>query len=96
MTSWPHNALDVVVVGGGAAGYFAAIACAEKNPAARVTLLERSSHVLAKVKISGGGRCNVTHACFDPAQLVTFYPRGGQSLARPVQPLSAPRYDGLV
>jgi predicted Rossmann fold flavoprotein len=75
--------LDVVVVGGGAAGFFAAIACAEKNPATRVTLLERSSSVLAKVKVSGGGRCNVTHACFDPARLVQFYPRGGQALRGP-------------
>ena len=77
------NTLDVVVLGGGAAGFFAAIACAEANPSCRVTLLERSSHVLAKVKISGGGRCNVTHACFDPAELVTFYPRGGQALKGP-------------
>lgn len=83
---WVHTDspnLDVVVMGGGAAGYFAAIACAEENPAARVALLERSSQTLAKVKISGGGRCNVTHACFDPAQLVTFYPRGGSALRSP-------------
>src|SRR5579872_3085186 len=72
--------LQVVVIGGGAAGYFAAIACAEKNPSCRVLLLERSSQVLGKVRISGGGRCNVTHACFDPARLVTFYPRGGAAL----------------
>ena len=71
---------DVVVLGGGAAGFFAAIVCAEANPALKVLLLERSSHVLAKVKISGGGRCNVTHACFDPAQLVSYYPRGGAAL----------------
>jgi predicted Rossmann fold flavoprotein len=75
--------LDVVVIGGGAAGYFAAIACAEANPARRVTLMERSSRVLAKVKISGGGRCNVTHACFDPAKLIGYYPRGGQALRGP-------------
>lgn len=73
----------MVVIGGGAAGFFAAIACAEANPSCRVTLLERTSDVLAKVKISGGGRCNVTHACFDPAPLVTFYPRGGQALKGP-------------
>jgi predicted Rossmann fold flavoprotein len=75
--------MQVVVLGGGAAGFFAAIACAEANPSCRVTLLERSSSILAKVKISGGGRCNVTHACFDPARLVTFYPRGGQALRGP-------------
>lgn len=70
----------VIVLGGGAAGFFAAIACAEANPDASVLLLERTSRVLGKVKISGGGRCNVTHACFDPARLVTYYPRGGQAL----------------
>ncbi len=70
----------VVVVGGGAAGFFAAITCAETSPGVRVTLLEKTSHFLAKVRISGGGRCNVTHACFDPRQLVTFYPRGGKAL----------------
>ena len=73
----------VVVIGGGPAGFFAAIVCAEADPSCRVTLLERSSGVLSKVKISGGGRCNVTHACFDPAQLATFYPRGGHALLGP-------------
>lgn len=77
------NPFHVVVLGGGAAGFFAAIACAEENPACRVTILERFSHVLAKVRISGGGRCNVTHACFDPAKLVPFYPRGGPELRGP-------------
>lgn len=75
-----HNFLDVVVIGGGAAGFFGAIACAEANPRARVTILEAGSHTLAKVKISGGGRCNVTHHCFDPGQLVQNYPRGGRAL----------------
>ena len=74
---------DVIVLGGGAAGFFAALTCMQKNPSARVALLERSNRVLAKVKISGGGRCNVTHACFDPAQLTTFYPRGGKALRGP-------------
>ncbi|HWA10653.1 MAG TPA: NAD(P)/FAD-dependent oxidoreductase [Opitutaceae bacterium] len=72
--------LQVVIVGGGAAGFFAAIACAEKNPAARVTLLEATAHPLAKVRVSGGGRCNVTHACFEPRELVQRYPRGGREL----------------
>lgn len=69
------------VVGGGAAGFFAAIACAEKLGAAGdVTLLEATAHPLAKVRVSGGGRCNVTHACFEPRELVKRYPRGGREL----------------
>lgn len=72
--------LRVVVVGGGAAGFFAAIACAEKNPSAAVTLYEATAHPLAKVRISGGGRCNVTHACFEPRELVKRFPRGGREL----------------
>src|SRR3954449_9147955 len=79
----PAHAGPVIVVGGGAAGYFAAIAAAEARPERPGILLERSSQVLAKVKISGGGRCNVTHACFDPAELVTHYPRGGSALRGP-------------
>ncbi len=73
----------VAVIGGGAAGFFAAIACAEAA-GGPVVLLEKSSQLLAKVKISGGGRCNVTHACFDPAVLVTRYPRGGRELRGPL------------
>jgi len=71
---------DVVVVGGGPAGFFAAIRCAESNPNLRVLIIEKSSQTLGKILVSGGGRCNVTHACFDPAQLVNFYPRGGVAL----------------
>ncbi len=74
---------DVVIIGGGAAGFFAAITCAEANPAARVILLERTPHFLSKVRISGGGRCNVTHACFDPSELVRHYPRGATALRGP-------------
>ncbi|MCF4969385.1 NAD(P)/FAD-dependent oxidoreductase [Nostoc sp. CMAA1605] len=70
----------IVVIGGGAAGFFGAIACAEANPQAQVTLLEASRQPLAKVRISGGGRCNVTHACFEPQALVQNYPRGGKAL----------------
>lgn len=77
----------VVVVGGGAAGFFAAITCAEVSSAAgipvEVVLLEKSPHYLAKVRISGGGRCNVTHACFDPRTLTSHYPRGGRALIAP-------------
>ncbi len=72
--------LNIVVIGGGAAGFFGAIACAQMNPDAQVTLLEASRQPLAKVLISGGGRCNVTHACFEPARLVQNYPRGGKAL----------------
>ncbi|MBE9005520.1 NAD(P)/FAD-dependent oxidoreductase [Fortiea sp. LEGE XX443] len=72
--------LTIVVIGGGAAGFFGAIACANANPYARVILLEASRQPLAKVRISGGGRCNVTHACFEPAGLVQNYPRGGKAL----------------
>lgn len=72
--------LKIVIIGGGAAGFFGAIACAEVNPHAQITLLEASRQPLAKVRISGGGRCNVTHACFEPAGLVQNYPRGGKAL----------------
>lgn len=70
----------VVIAGGGAAGFFAAIACAGADPACAVTLYEATAHPLAKVKVSGGGRCNVTHACFEPRELVKRYPRGGREL----------------
>jgi hypothetical protein len=75
--------LRFVVVGGGAAGIFAAAAAAEVNPRARVTVLEKGTSFLSKVRISGGGRCNVTHACFDPRQFSEYYPRGGQALIGP-------------
>jgi predicted Rossmann fold flavoprotein len=70
----------VIIAGGGAAGFFAAIACAEANPSAEVLLFEATSNPLAKVRVSGGGRCNVTHACFEPRELVKRYPRGGREL----------------
>ena len=76
--------LRIVVAGGGAAGFFGAIAAAEKNPKADVILLEKGPHFLSKVRISGGGRCNVTHACFDPRELSTRYPRGGKALISPL------------
>lgn len=74
---------QVIITGGGAAGFFTAINCAIKNPGYHITILERTSTVLNKVKISGGGRCNVTHACFDPKELVKFYPRGEKQLLGP-------------
>jgi len=70
----------VAIAGAGAAGYFAAIACAEAKQDRRVVLLEATAHPLAKVRISGGGRCNVTHACFEPRELVKRYPRGSREL----------------
>ena len=70
----------VVIIGGGAAGYFAAITAAQTNPSLQVILLESGSQVLRKVKISGGGRCNLTHHCFDPKALSTKYPRGAREL----------------
>ena len=76
-------ASQLIVIGGGAAGFFAAIACAEKNPDRRVIILEKTGTLLAKVRVSGGGRCNVTNACFDPAVLVQHYPRGDLALRGP-------------
>src|SRR6266496_5395497 len=67
------SARRVVVVGGGAAGFFGAIRCAEAMPQAEVSILERGAHFLSKVRISGGGRCNVTHACFDARESSTAY-----------------------
>lgn len=77
-----HN-FDVIVVGGGASGFFTAINLAEQKPDLRIAILERSNEVLSKVKISGGGRCNVTHACFIPNVLAKFYPRGERELKGP-------------
>ncbi|MBN1914584.1 MAG: NAD(P)/FAD-dependent oxidoreductase [Parachlamydiales bacterium] len=70
----------IVVVGGGPAGFFAALAAKTAKPSAKVVLLEQSEAPLQKVKVSGGGRCNVTHACFNPVLLAKNYPRGGKEL----------------
>lgn len=69
---------EVYIIGGGAAGFF----CASNLDSQRynITILEQNTDVLQKVKISGGGRCNVTHACFDPKELISFYPRGNREL----------------
>ncbi|MBI5823498.1 MAG: NAD(P)/FAD-dependent oxidoreductase [Chloroflexi bacterium] len=80
MANYITTKWDVIVAGGGPAGFFAAIRCAELNPNLRILIIEKSSQTLGKVLISGGGRCNVTHACFDPAQLISYYPRGGMAL----------------
>lgn len=67
---------DLIVVGGGAAGFFAAVEAATQNPTLKIVILEKSTKLLSKVKISGGGRCNVTHHCFEPTPLSKHYPRG--------------------
>jgi len=72
--------LRIVVIGGGAAGFFGAVTCASAHTHTQVTLLEAGHQPLSKVRISGGGRCNVTHACFDPTALVQYYPRGSKAL----------------
>lgn len=74
---------DFIAIGGGAAGFFGAIAFAERSPGAKICILEKTSAVLGKVKISGGGRCNVTHACFEAKKLTSHYPRGERSLIGP-------------
>ena len=80
----------MAVLGGGAAGFFGAIACAEANPAQPVILLEKTGKQLAKVRVSGGGRCNVTHACDSAAQLVAHYPRGSKQLKAAFQQFGVP------
>ena len=79
---------DIVIVGGGAAGFFTAINIAKNNPNCTIKIIERGKTVLNKVKVSGGGRCNVTHACFDPKELVSYYPRGGKELLGPFHKFS--------
>ncbi len=74
---------DFAILGGGAAGFFGAMAAAEARPGLRVVILEKGVRPLGKVRISGGGRCNVTHACFDPTELCGFYPRGNLELRGP-------------
>ena len=71
-----HSKKHLVVIGGGAAGFFCAINAARMNPSLQVTILEKSNKLLSKVKVSGGGRCNVTHACFDVQDMSKRYPRG--------------------
>ncbi len=74
---------DVIIIGGGAAGFFAAIRIAENSSNLKVAILEKGKGVLAKVKVSGGGRCNVTHAEFDPRELSKNYPRGEKEILGP-------------
>ncbi len=74
---------DLIIIGGGAAGVFAAIAAKTAHPHAHVLLIEKTERLLAKVRLTGGGRCNVTNACFDPSILIHNYPRGGRELIGP-------------
>ncbi|MGC4101932.1 BaiN/RdsA family NAD(P)/FAD-dependent oxidoreductase [Ferruginibacter sp.] len=76
------NQKSLVVIGGGAAGFFCAVNAARMNPALQVTLVEKTGKLLSKVKVSGGGRCNVTHACFSIADMVKKYPRGASFLKK--------------
>ena len=79
----------VIVIGGGAAGFFSALSVKSHFPNADVMIIEKSAKVLSKVKVSGGGRCNVTHACFDNVQLSKFYPRGEKYLRKSFEQFNA-------
>jgi hypothetical protein len=76
------NKKRLVVIGGGAAGFFCAVNAARMNPALQVTIVEKSNKLLSKVKVSGGGRCNVTHSCFSIADMIKKYPRGASFLKK--------------
>ncbi|MCW5912856.1 MAG: NAD(P)/FAD-dependent oxidoreductase [Cyclobacteriaceae bacterium] len=78
----PSSPYDLIVIGGGAAGFFGAICTAALNPGLQILILEKSVKLLSKVKVSGGGRCNVTHHCFEPALLAKHYPRGQKELKK--------------
>ena len=74
---------DLITIGGGAAGFFGAITHAEHGGGSTL-IVERAARTLGKVKISGGGRCNVTHACFEPREFTKHYPRGAKALLGPL------------
>lgn len=75
--------MKIIIIGGGAAGFFAALAAKDVNPNADVLILEKTAKLLSKVRVSGGGRCNVTHGCFDPKLLIQHYPRGSKEILGP-------------
>lgn len=81
--------MNIAIIGGGAAGFFAALSAKKQFPKAQVTIYEKSGKVLSKVKISGGGRCNVTHACFSNRELAAFYPRGENYLRKAFEQFNA-------
>ncbi|MBT5716763.1 MAG: aminoacetone oxidase family FAD-binding enzyme, partial [Opitutae bacterium] len=72
--------MKCAIIGGGAAGFFSAVTLAQKTPDADISIYDSSKQFLRKVKISGGGRCNVTHSCFEPKELAQYYPRGEKEL----------------
>ncbi len=76
------NKKRLIVIGGGAAGFFCAVNAARMNASLQVTIIEKSSKLLSKVKVSGGGRCNVTHSCFSIADMIKKYPRGNSFLKK--------------
>src|ERR1700755_319180 len=78
-----------IIVGGGAAGFFAALACADAGSAREIVILEKTSQFLSKVKISGGGRCNVTHNLFNEREFATRFPRGERALIAPLKQFQA-------
>jgi predicted Rossmann fold flavoprotein len=80
--------VEIAIIGGGAAGFFAAIAAKENYPQAKVVIFEKTKDILAKVKISGGGRCNLTNACSSIKELAAAYPRGGNALKKAFQTFS--------
>lgn len=82
------NKYKVAIIGGGAAGFFAALSVKFHHPEASVVIIEKSNKLLSKVKISGGGRCNVTNACFENQQLLNFYPRGSKLLKKAFEQFS--------
>jgi predicted Rossmann fold flavoprotein len=84
-----RSGVQIAIIGGGAAGFFAAIACARANPDNTVSIFERGSQFLTKVRISGGGRCNVTNVCSDPVPLSEHYPRGNRALIAPFHRFSS-------
>jgi predicted Rossmann fold flavoprotein len=79
------NQKTLIVIGGGAAGFFCAVNAAQQNPLLKVIIIEKSSKLLSKVRVSGGGRCNVTHACFTIGEMLKKYPRGEQFLKKAFQ-----------
>lgn len=76
--------MNIIVIGGGAAGFFSAINIAEKCPSAKVQILEKTGKYMQKIKVSGGGRCNVTNGRKNPSELVKYYPRGEKKLKKPL------------
>ena len=92
MNSGNSSGLKVAIIGGGAAGFFAAFSVKEHHQEAQVVIFEKSNKLLSKVKISGGGRCNVTNACFSPSRLSKCYPRGEKTNEESILHLPSKRY----